>query len=121
MFGSLGFTEIAFILVLALLLFGPKRLPEIGRTLGKGLAEFRKASNDLRRSLENEVALDEEREKRRPKAVPAPQPAVSDGSDGAAASAATESGGSSESPAAGEPSATPEGVRPASRSIERAG
>jgi len=59
MLGSLGFTEIAFILVLALLLFGPKRLPEIGRTLGKGLNEFRRASNDLRRTLENEVALDD--------------------------------------------------------------
>jgi len=79
MFGSLGFTEIAFILVLALLLFGPKRLPEIGRTLGKGLAEFRKASNDLRRTLESEVALDEAQKRptppsvqARPTAVPAP-------------------------------------------------
>lgn len=71
MFGSLGFTEIAFILVLALLLFGPKRLPEIGRTIGKGLAEFRRASNDLRRTLENEVALDEVNDKRRPTPTPA--------------------------------------------------
>jgi len=63
-FGSLGFTEIAFILILALLLFGPKRLPEIGRTLGKGLAEFRRASNELRRSLETEVAEDERSRKR---------------------------------------------------------
>ena len=59
MFGSLGFTEIAFILLLALLLFGPKRLPEIGRTIGKGMAEFRRASNDLRRTLEQEVALED--------------------------------------------------------------
>jgi len=51
-FGSLGFPEIAFILILALLLFGPRRLPEIGRTVGKSLAEFRKASNELRRTLE---------------------------------------------------------------------
>jgi TatA/E family protein of Tat protein translocase len=58
-FGSLGFTEIAFVLVLALLLFGPKRLPEIGRTIGKGLSEFRRASNDLTRTLEREVALDD--------------------------------------------------------------
>jgi len=74
--GSLGFTEIAFILVLALLLFGPKRLPEIGRTLGKGMAEFRRASNELRRTLESEVALDES-STRRPAAVPsiaAPEP-----------------------------------------------
>ena len=75
MFGSLGFTEIAFILVLALLLFGPKRLPEIGRTLGKGLAEFRRASNDLRRTLESEVALDEA-DRKRPAAASAPSPAA---------------------------------------------
>lgn len=121
MFGSLGFTEIAFILVLALLLFGPKRLPEIGRTLGKGLAEFRKASNDLRRTLENEVALDEEREKRRPAAVPAPRPAVPAGDDSDAGGAVAEAGESGESAAAGEPGAAPEGVRPASRTVERAG
>ena len=70
-FGSLGFTEIAFILILALLLFGPKRLPEIGKTLGKGLAEFRRASNELKRTLETEVA-EEERAARRPAATLAP-------------------------------------------------
>lgn len=51
MFGPLGVPEIIFLLVLALLIFGPRKLPEIGRTLGRGLAEFRKASNELRRSL----------------------------------------------------------------------
>jgi TatA/E family protein of Tat protein translocase len=70
-FGSLGVTEIAFILILALLLFGPKRLPEIGRTLGKGLAEFRRASNELRRSLETEVAEDERAQRREQTAAPA--------------------------------------------------
>lgn len=59
MFGSLGFPEILLILVLALLLFGPKRLPEIGRTIGKGLSEFRRASNELKRTLDAEVAADE--------------------------------------------------------------
>ncbi|MFQ5723645.1 MAG: twin-arginine translocase TatA/TatE family subunit [Terriglobia bacterium] len=53
--GPLGFTEIVFILVLALLLFGPRRLPELGRMLGRGLAEFRRASTDLRASIEDEV------------------------------------------------------------------
>src|SRR5436305_614804 len=57
--GSLGVPEIAFILVLALLIFGPKKLPEIGRTLGKGMAEFRKATNELKRSVNTELALDE--------------------------------------------------------------
>lgn len=62
MFGSLGVPELLFILVLALLIFGPKALPEVGRTLGKGLAEFRKASNDLRRTINAEVLAEELRE-----------------------------------------------------------
>jgi len=53
--GPLGFPEILLILVLALLLFGPRRLPELGRAIGKGLAEFRRASNDLRATIEEEV------------------------------------------------------------------
>ncbi|HEX5720134.1 MAG TPA: twin-arginine translocase TatA/TatE family subunit [Thermoanaerobaculia bacterium] len=59
MFGPLGFPELIFILVLALLIFGPKRLPEIGRTIGRGMAEFRKASTDLKRTINTELALDE--------------------------------------------------------------
>ena len=59
MFGPLGFPELLFILVLALLIFGPKRLPEIGRTIGRGMAEFRKASTDLKRTINTELALDE--------------------------------------------------------------
>lgn len=55
MFGSLGLPELIFIFVLALLIFGPKRLPEIGRTLGKGLGEFRRATNDLKRSIDTEI------------------------------------------------------------------
>lgn len=50
MFG-LGFQELALIFVVALLVFGPKKLPELARGLGKSLAEFRRASNDLRRSI----------------------------------------------------------------------
>lgn len=60
MFGSIGGPELLLILLVVLLVFGPKRLPEVGRTIGKGLAEFRRASNDLKRSLEEEVIdLDE--------------------------------------------------------------
>ncbi|HYN19397.1 MAG TPA: twin-arginine translocase TatA/TatE family subunit [Thermoanaerobaculia bacterium] len=59
MFGPLGFPEVIFILVLALLIFGPKRLPEIGRTIGRGMAEFRKASNELKRTINTELAMDE--------------------------------------------------------------
>jgi sec-independent protein translocase protein TatA len=57
--GSLGLPEIAFIFVLALLIFGPKKLPEIGRTLGRGMSEFRKATNELKRSINTEMALEE--------------------------------------------------------------
>ncbi len=57
--GSLGLPEIAFIFILALLIFGPKKLPEIGRTVGKGVAEFRKATNELKRTFNTELALDE--------------------------------------------------------------
>lgn len=53
--GPLGLTELVFILLLALLLFGPRRLPELGRSLARGLAEFRRASTDLRATIEEEI------------------------------------------------------------------
>ena len=59
--GSLGFPELIVIFVIALIIFGPRKLPEIGRSLGRGLAEFKKASNDLRTTLEEEIRLDEQR------------------------------------------------------------
>ncbi|MCP4654302.1 MAG: twin-arginine translocase subunit TatB [bacterium] len=62
MFGPLGVPELIFILVLALLIFGPRKLPQIGRTVGKGLAEFRKASNDLKRTINAEMIDEELRE-----------------------------------------------------------
>lgn len=55
-FGSLGLPEILFILVIALLVFGPSRLPEVGRTLGKAMREFRRATSDLKRSVEVEMS-----------------------------------------------------------------
>jgi len=54
--GNLGMPELIMIMVLALLLFGPKKLPEIGRTVGKALGEFKRASNDLKRSIEDEMS-----------------------------------------------------------------
>jgi TatA/E family protein of Tat protein translocase len=50
-----GFTEVGFILFIAFLLFGPKKLPEIARVLGKGMGELRRASNELKSSLEEEI------------------------------------------------------------------
>ena len=51
MFGSIGGTELMVIMLIALLIFGPRKLPELGRSIGKGLSEFKRASNDLKRSL----------------------------------------------------------------------
>ena len=53
--GPIGFQELVLILIIALLVFGPKKLPELGRSLGKTLAEFRRASNDIKQSIEREL------------------------------------------------------------------
>jgi len=55
MFGTLGVPEIAIIFILALVLFGPKKLPELGRTIGKAMTEFRRASNDLKATFDREM------------------------------------------------------------------
>ena len=57
-FEFLGTTELLVILVVALVLFGPRRLPELGRTLGKSLGEFKRATDDFKRTWEREVELD---------------------------------------------------------------
>ena len=53
--GSLGVPEIIFILVVALVVFGPRKLPEIGKSLGKALAEFQRERNELISTVEEEV------------------------------------------------------------------
>ena len=60
--GPLGMQEIIIIFILALIIFGPRKLPELGKTIGKGLAEFKKASNELKQTWEDEVRLDKEKE-----------------------------------------------------------
>ncbi len=55
MFGSIGMPELVLIFVVALLVFGPKKLPELGKSLGRGLAEFKRASDDLKRTIEDEI------------------------------------------------------------------
>lgn len=59
---GLGSTELLFILVIALIFFGPRKLPQLARSMGKGLSEFRKASDDFKRTWEREVALETVRE-----------------------------------------------------------
>jgi TatA/E family protein of Tat protein translocase len=78
MIGSLGGPEIFLILVIALIVFGPRKLPEIGKSMGRMLAEFRKASNDFKRTIEEEVEADKLRALASPDAseAPAARPAV---------------------------------------------
>ena len=57
---NLGFSELIIIFILALLIFGPRKLPELGRSLGKGLAEFKRATNELKRTWEEEVKTEEQ-------------------------------------------------------------
>jgi len=62
MFGSIGMPELIIILVIALIIFGPRKLPELGKSLGKSLNEFKKASQDLQNTLESEIKIEEQKE-----------------------------------------------------------
>ena len=64
MLPSVGMPELIIILVIALIIFGPRKLPELGRSLGKSIGEFRKASNELKSTLEEEIRLEEQKEQR---------------------------------------------------------
>ncbi len=74
MFGSIGGPEVVLLFIAALLLFGPRRLPEIGRTLGKTVADFRRATQDFKMNLEREVRMEELKDAIRPiETAPPPQ------------------------------------------------
>jgi sec-independent protein translocase protein TatA len=76
MFGSIGMPELIIIFVIALIIFGPRKLPELGRSLGKSIAEFKRTSNDLRNTLEEEIRLEEQQQQRGARASTAPRDQV---------------------------------------------
>ena len=74
---NLGFSEMLFIFFLALLIFGPKKLPEIGRQIGEAMIQFKRASNEFKSQLEDEIRnieAEEQRKKLAPPEPPAPEP-----------------------------------------------
>ena len=70
--GPIGMPELVVIMFLALLIFGPRKLPELGRSLGKSLGEFKRASNELRNTLDEEIRIEEQRSAERQR-TPEPQ------------------------------------------------
>jgi TatA/E family protein of Tat protein translocase len=56
---NIGFPELILILIIALLIFGPKKLPEIGKSLGKAISELKRASNELKETIEDEIRAEE--------------------------------------------------------------
>jgi sec-independent protein translocase protein TatA len=72
MLGSIGMPELIIIFVIALIIFGPRKLPELGRSLGKSINEFKRASNELKNTLDEEIRVEEARSTERQRA---PEPA----------------------------------------------
>lgn len=86
MFGSIGMPELVIILVIALIIFGPRKLPELGKSLGKSINEFKKASTELQNTLEKEIQIEEQKERdekaKTSAAAPAAQVVDADGTHG---------------------------------------
>ena len=68
--GPIGMPELVIIFVIALIIFGPRKLPELGKSLGRSINEFKRASNELKSTLEDEIRVEEQKS-----AAPAPKPA----------------------------------------------
>ena len=79
MFGSIGMPELMIIFVIALIIFGPRKLPELGRSMGKSLSEFKRASHDLKNTLDEEIRIEDSR----PVPIGAPEAAGTGGETGA--------------------------------------
>ena len=80
MFGSIGMPELIIILTIALIIFGPRKLPELGRSLGRSLSEFKRASNELKHTLDEEIRIEDQRstDRQRPPETVAAQPVDDD-------------------------------------------
>jgi TatA/E family protein of Tat protein translocase len=68
MLPSIGMPELLIILMIALIIFGPRKLPELGRSLGRSLNEFKRASNELKHTLDEEIRVEEQRSTERQRA-----------------------------------------------------
>ena len=68
--GPIGMPEMVIIAVIALIIFGPRKLPELGKSLGKSIAEFKRASNELKNTLEEEIRTEELQDARRSAQIP---------------------------------------------------
>jgi sec-independent protein translocase protein TatA len=81
MFGPIGMPELIVIMVIALIIFGPRKLPELGRSLGRSLNEFKRASNELKHTLDEEIRVEEQRtaeQQRAAEAAARPAPVAPD-------------------------------------------
>jgi TatA/E family protein of Tat protein translocase len=76
---NIGFPELLLILAVALIVFGPRKLPEVGRSIGRAMGEFRRATHDLKSSLEEDIDAEEGRSK--PKTPPPSSIPTSSSSD----------------------------------------
>jgi Tat protein translocase TatB subunit len=117
MFGTLGGPELFLIFVVALIIFGPRKLPEIGKSLGKMMGEFRRASNDFRSTIESEVEAEKIRDSLR-----IDPPSVEPVSPARALAAETGSASPEEAPAAaheGAPEERAPVVEPVAEAVSR--
>ena len=76
MFGPIGMPELIVIMVIALIIFGPRKLPELGRSLGRSLNEFKRASNELKHTLDEEIRVEEQKSTERQQPPESPRPVV---------------------------------------------
>src|ERR1700757_2959748 len=112
MFGSIGMPELIIIFVIALIIFGPRKLPELGRTLGKSLAEFKRATNELKSTLEDEIRLEEQQLQRAEAKAAAQAPAQTPAEPAVSGSPPPPAAAPTTVPAAAGPTSVPPAAAP---------